>query len=110
MKYPEIDKYAELDSLIHRFDPRAKIITFTLLIFSFVFIEDIRIAFVSLLFSLFILLLSRIPFGFVFNRMKPGLLFVIPFLVPIMELVSVMMVFIMEALWLSGQQHRSCLH
>ncbi|MCM1985584.1 MAG: cobalt ECF transporter T component CbiQ [Methanococcoides sp.] len=81
MKYPEIDKYAELDSLIHRFDPRAKIITFTLLIFSFVFIEDIRIAFVSLLFSFFILLVSRIPFGFIFNRMKPGLIFVMPFLI-----------------------------
>ncbi|AKB85654.1 cobalt ECF transporter T component CbiQ [Methanococcoides methylutens] len=81
MKYPEIDKYAEIDSIIHRFDPRAKIITFTLLIFSFVFVEDIRIAFASLLFAFCILLLSRIPLGFMFHRMKPGLFFVLPFLV-----------------------------
>ncbi|TQD28223.1 cobalt ECF transporter T component CbiQ [Methanolobus vulcani] len=81
MKYPEIDKYAELDSVIHRFDPRAKIITFTLLIFSFVFIENLGVAFLTLLFSFFILLLSKIPLGFMFDRMKPGLIFVFPFLV-----------------------------
>ena len=81
MKHPEVDKYAGLDSVIHRFDPRAKIITFTLLIFSFVFIEDLNLAFLSLFFSFFILLLSKIPLGFMFDRMKPGLFFVFPFLI-----------------------------
>ena len=33
MKYPEIDKYASLKSLIHEFDPRAKILTFSFLVF-----------------------------------------------------------------------------
>lgn len=81
MKHPEIDKYAGLDSIIHRFDPRAKIITFTLLIFSFVFVEDLDLAFLSMFFAIFILLLSKIPLGFMFERMKPGLFFVFPFLI-----------------------------
>ncbi len=80
MRNPDIDKYADVDSPIHRFDPRAKLITFTFLIFSFVFIEDIRVALTCFGFSFVILLISKLPLNFIFKRMQPGMLFVFPFL------------------------------
>lgn len=37
MRYPDIDRYAEMDSFIHRIEPRTKIISFGILIVSGVF-------------------------------------------------------------------------
>jgi len=81
MEYPEIDKYASLKSPIHKFDPRAKILTFSSLIFLFVFVDDILLATINLIFAFTLLLISRLPLGFVFDRMKPVFLFVLPILV-----------------------------
>ncbi|MGP8321042.1 MAG: cobalt ECF transporter T component CbiQ [Methanosarcinaceae archaeon] len=79
MEYPEIDRYALLKSPIHQFDPRAKIITFSILIFSVVFINSLTIAVMNLFLSIVLLLISRLPLNFVFNRIKWVFLFVLPF-------------------------------
>ncbi len=81
MEYPEIDKYASLKSPIHEFDPRAKILTFSFLIFLFVFVNDLKLAVINLLFAVVLLLISRLPLRFVFNRIKLVFLFVFPILV-----------------------------
>ena len=74
--YPEIDRYASLDSPLHRFDPRAKIIAFLVLIFSIVLVPELKIALLGLVVALFFLLLSRIPLSFVFGYLKWVALFV----------------------------------
>jgi cobalt/nickel transport system permease protein len=80
MEYPQIDEYASMDSPIHHFDPRAKIVSFTLLIFSFVFVNDIGIALLGFLFSLFILLISGLPLGFALKRIRMVSFFLFPLL------------------------------
>ncbi|MBP1910072.1 cobalt ECF transporter T component CbiQ [Methanolobus bombayensis] len=80
MEYPEIDAYSSMDSPIHRFDPRAKIVSFTFLIFSLVFVNDIRVAFSGLVFSFFILLVSRLPPGFALKRIRMVFFFLFPLL------------------------------
>lgn len=81
IEYPEIDRYASLDSPLHRFDPRAKIIAFLFLIFSVVLIPDLKIAFIGLFFAIFLLVLSRIPITFVLSYMKWVAMFVLSFFI-----------------------------
>jgi cobalt/nickel transport system permease protein len=81
IEYPEIDRYASLDSPLHRFDPRAKLIAFLFLIFSVVLIPDLKIAFIGLFFAIFMLILSRIPLAFVLSYMKWVAMFILSFFV-----------------------------
>ncbi|WP_462272244.1 cobalt ECF transporter T component CbiQ [Methanohalophilus sp.] len=75
MNYPRVDEYSGLESIIHNFDPRAKIITFTTLIFSFVFIEDIPLAVLAILFSIVLVSISKLPTEFVYQHLKFPVLF-----------------------------------
>ena len=79
--YPEIDRYASLDSPMHRFDPRAKIISFLFLIFSIVLLQELKLAFIGLLASILFLFASKLPFRFVLQHIKWVSLFIVPFLV-----------------------------
>ncbi|KXA93495.1 hypothetical protein AKJ64_00375 [candidate division MSBL1 archaeon SCGC-AAA259E17] len=81
MKRPEIDKYASRDSQIHRFDPRAKLISFLLLIFSTVLLPNLKLALLGLTVSVFLLAASKIPPHFVLGHLKWVLFFILPFLV-----------------------------
>ena len=81
MVFPRIDAYSALKSPIHSFDPRAKIISFSILIFSFAFLNDLKAATFALGFSLFLVLLSRLPLSFVLDRIKVPLVFFISILV-----------------------------
>jgi len=81
LDYPSIDRYASLDSPIHRFDPRAKIITFTTLIFSLVFVQEIAVSMVALIFSILVLIISKLPLRFVFKRVWVVMIFVLPLLI-----------------------------
>ncbi|MCD4807146.1 MAG: cobalt ECF transporter T component CbiQ, partial [Methanococcoides sp.] len=65
MDYPEIDRYASIDSPIHNFDPRAKIITFMVMIFSFVFLDSITKALVGLGIASLIYIIAKLPKAFV---------------------------------------------
>ncbi|HDD36581.1 MAG: cobalt ECF transporter T component CbiQ [Archaeoglobaceae archaeon] len=77
IEYPEIDRYADLDSILHKFDPRAKIVSFLTLIFSIVLIPDLKVALMAFTFSVFILALSKLPLSFVFKYLKWVTMFVL---------------------------------
>ncbi len=81
LDYPWIDRFAYLNSMIHRFDPRAKIIAFLFLIFSIVGLSEVKLAFVGLLASIFFLALSRLPLRFALRHIKWVSLFIIPFFI-----------------------------
>jgi len=81
MHYPDIDRYADLDSPVHRLEPRVKIISFGILIVFAVFAVSIPSALVFLALSVVILLASRLPVRFILHRMKAICVFVIPILV-----------------------------
>lgn len=81
IEYPEIDRYASLDSPMHRFDPRAKIIAFLFLIFSIVLLYNLKLAFIGLFVSILFLVASKLPFRFVLQHIKWVSLFIIPFIV-----------------------------
>ncbi|ADI74727.1 cobalt ABC transporter, inner membrane subunit CbiQ [Methanohalobium evestigatum Z-7303] len=76
MNYPRIDAYSEIESVIHNFDPRAKIITFTVLIFSFAFIESLTVAMFAVLFSVSLIFISKLPIEFVYARLKYPIIFI----------------------------------
>jgi len=75
----EIDRYHGLRSPLHNWDPRAKLVSILVLIFSIVLIYDLRMAVVGLLAAIVLLLISRIPPKFVLTHIKWVLLFVSPF-------------------------------
>ena len=70
MNHAFIDKYSEIGSPIHLLDPRGKVIGVGLLIFSVILLGDITLSiFAFLVFILALLvLLSRVPGGFVLKR------------------------------------------
>lgn len=81
MRYPDIDRYAEMDSPIHRIEPRIKIVSFGILIVSAVFAGTIPVALFFLVVAAALLFVSRLPVGFIFARMKVICVFVIPILI-----------------------------
>jgi cobalt/nickel transport system permease protein len=80
-EYPEIDRYASLDSPMHRFDPRAKLIAFIILIFSIVLLPNLKLALIGLLASILFLIASKLPLRFTLQHIKWVFLFVVPFIV-----------------------------
>lgn len=70
MKHFFIDKYSGLDSCIHRLDPRVKIIAMFALILSVIFTPPDAFVSLALFFILIgaLVVLSRIPVGFVLQR------------------------------------------
>lgn len=81
MEYPEIDRYASLDSSLHRLDPRIKIISFIVLIFSIVLLPSVELALIGLIVSVIFLLVSHLPVRFVMQHIRWVFLFIIPFLI-----------------------------
>ena len=77
MKHSYIDRYSEIDSYIHRIDPRIKIVSIFSLIFSIILTRpgaSSSFVLYAILIAVLILL-SKIPLGFIFKRS----LVVIPF-------------------------------
>jgi cobalt/nickel transport system permease protein len=81
VEYPEIDRYSSLDSPMHRFDPRAKLIAFLVLIFSIVLLPNLKVALIGLLASILFLIASKLPLRFALQHIKWVFLFVVPFIV-----------------------------
>lgn len=80
MEYPEIDRYASINSPLHRFDPRIKIVSFVVLIFSIVLLPAVELALIGLFVSVLFLLISQLPFRFVMQHIRWVFLFIVPFL------------------------------
>jgi len=93
---PEIDKYAHLDSPLHRWDARAKLASLFALLVVVVFAPSYPTALVGLAVSVGLVGISRIPFRFVLVHVKWVLLFC-AFLLVIMPLTAGG-----EALWQAG--------
>ena len=71
----ELDAYAHLDSLLHRWENRYKIVGLFLLAFAFAFVEDVRLLPVLIVVTAVLFWLSKLPFKFLGGRLKiPGLI------------------------------------
>ena len=75
MHLPEIDKFANLESPLHSWDPRVRIVSICMLILSIVLLQDLKIAFFGLGLAIMLVFLSKIPFSFVFIHLRWVLLF-----------------------------------
>ena len=64
------DEYAHLDSPLHRWDTRFKLIGLLVLIFSFSFIRDLRMLPAMLVVTIAILVISRLPASFMASRLR----------------------------------------
>ncbi|MGB3458170.1 MAG: cobalt ECF transporter T component CbiQ [Halobacteriota archaeon] len=81
VEYPEIDRYSSLDSQMHRFDPRAKIVAFIILIFAVVLVPNLKLALIGLIGAILFLIASKLPLRFALQHIKWVFLFVVPFIV-----------------------------
>ena len=81
MEHFFIDKYSELDSAIHRLDPRVKLITFLAYILFVIFTPPTQYLSFTLYAAILLLLIiiSRVPIGYIIKRS----LVVIPFILVI---------------------------
>ena len=77
----EIDRYAGIPSPIHRWDPRLRLISIFALIFSVILLYNLQLVVIGMIFAIILTGISKIPFSFVFSRMKLVFIFVIPFFV-----------------------------
>jgi len=81
MHLPEIDKYANLNSIFHSWDPRIKIVSFSFLIVSIALLPKLLPACLGFIIAIAFVFMSRIPFVFVLKHLRWVMLFVIFFLI-----------------------------
>ena len=77
----DIDRHAHVESSIQRWDPRFKFASILLLILSIALVKSIPLVIVGLVISTALVLISRIPLGFIFQGLKWIVLFLLPFFV-----------------------------
>ncbi len=75
------ERYSRLGSPIHRWDPRARIVSLFVLIFSVALAGDIPQALAGLFISFLLIMISRLPLSHVARFMKWPILFLLPFVV-----------------------------
>ena len=69
-----LDRYADLDSPIHRWEQRSKLVALIALIFAFAFVNRLIVLPAMILVSVLLYGLSRLPLSFLFSRLHyPGL-------------------------------------
>jgi len=76
---PEIDEFAHLNSPIHSWDARIKIVSLLGLIISVVLLNKVLLAFFGLSFCIILVFISKIPLRFLFAYLKWVLLFALFF-------------------------------
>ena len=87
MHLPEIDKYADRKSALHRLNPQVKLISFLLLIVAVLSAPTIPIGCCGLAVAVVFTVMSRIPFAFVFGYLKWVVSFVL-FLMVVLALTA----------------------
>ena len=65
-----IDEYAHLNSALHRWDPRFKLVGLVSLIFAFSFVQDLRMLPPMLLVTGLVFAVSRLPLLFLLSRLR----------------------------------------
>ncbi|WP_071516550.1 cobalt ECF transporter T component CbiQ [Geitlerinema sp. PCC 9228] len=72
-----LDDYAFLNSPVHQWEPRYKLVALLALIFAFAFVEDIRLVVPMLLVTGILVFCSQLPLSFIWRRLRyPGLVLV----------------------------------
>lgn len=77
----DIDRHAGVASSLQRWDPRVKLVSLTVFIFATALLKTIPLVLAALAVATAILLLSRIPLGFVAHTVKWIVLFLLPFFI-----------------------------
>ncbi len=73
----DLDRYAALDSTIHTWDPRFKLFSLFSLVFIFASIKEASSLALIAVFSILLILLTRIPIRFVLRTLRAPLLFLV---------------------------------
>lgn len=83
----EIDEFAHLDSPVHRWEPRARLIGLAILAFVFSFVRDPRLLPAMLAVAFMLYALSRLPLSYLVNRLRyPGFfLLIVAILLPFLS-------------------------
>ena len=81
MSHFDIDKYADIKSPLHNFDPRAKLVCIFILMISIVLLNDLRILLIGLIISIGLVVISKLPFFFILSRLKWIALFILAVLI-----------------------------
>ncbi len=79
--HPDIDKFAHLSSPVQRWDPRVKIATLMALIFTIALLKQMPLLMLSFALAIVLMLISHIPWSFIFKRLLPVSLFLLPFFI-----------------------------
>ncbi len=74
----DIEHYTRLNSILHRWDARWKIVSLTILIFTSAVLQHIQSAFISLMFCLLILFSGSLPLRYILARLGVVNIFLIP--------------------------------
>lgn len=65
-----LDEYNYLDSPLHRWDPRLKLIGLLVLIFAFAFVQDFRVLLAMVVITAAIYVISDLPLSFLLTRLR----------------------------------------
>jgi cobalt/nickel transport system permease protein len=79
MYHLEIDRFADMRSPVHTWDPRVKIPALLIMAFTIGLLKDIRLAAIGLGSSIGLVIISRIPISFVLRRLRWVFAFLAPF-------------------------------
>ncbi|MFC1736346.1 energy-coupling factor transporter transmembrane component T family protein [Candidatus Hydrogenedentota bacterium] len=77
----DLDTHAAGDSIMHRWDPRAKLLGLAVPVAVAASLNHVTTAFVALCIALCILALCKLPFGFAFTRIFGVSMFMLPFFI-----------------------------
>ena len=77
MKLGIIDEYSGLNSPLHRWEPRCKLIGFMVLIFAFSFVRDLGMLLAMVAVTITIYLVSKLPVSFMLRRLRYPSLFLL---------------------------------
>jgi cobalt/nickel transport system permease protein len=70
MKLGIVDEYSDLGSLLHRWEPRCKLIGLMVLIFAFSFVRDLRMLLAMVVVTITIYIISKLPVSFILRRLR----------------------------------------
>jgi len=79
MSHLDVEKYTRLESPIHKWEPRSKILSLFVLIFSVALAGDMLKALAGLATSIILIFISKLPLRHVAGFMKWPVLFLLPF-------------------------------
>jgi len=77
----DIDRYHEVDSIINRWDPRAKIAALGIFIFSIALMKTIPMAVIAIVMAAILIRLTALPWHFIFHGLSFVMIFLVPFFV-----------------------------